>query len=66
MISPNLQKYVQQSPVLYIDKEALEGVFKAVKRPQVLVLSTHGFFLDDNRQDKTIGCRHRPRRVLWP
>jgi hypothetical protein len=44
--------------VLYEDQYALEGVFKALHGPQVLVLSTHGFFLPDQevaRKDDRAG-----------
>jgi CHAT domain-containing protein/tetratricopeptide (TPR) repeat protein len=46
-ILPELKKYAQASPRLYTGRKALEGVFKAVRRPRVVVLSTHGFFLAD-------------------
>lgn len=53
-IMPNLQKYAGL-PKLYTDRQALEGVFKRLAAPRVLVLSTHGFFLPDQqvkREDK--------------
>jgi CHAT domain-containing protein len=50
-IKPSVARYAGAEPVLYEDRYALEGVFKALHRPQVLVLSTHGFFLPD--QDVT-------------
>ena len=44
-ITPSLASYAKMKPIVYTDKQALEGVFKASKGPKVLVLSTHGFFL---------------------
>jgi len=45
-IKPKLQAYAGEEPWVYRDKNALEGVFKAFRSPKVVVLSTHGFFLD--------------------
>ena len=55
-IIPTLGSFAGVAPVLYTDRWALEAVFKAFARPRVVVLSTHGFFLDDQREppdDKT-------------
>jgi CHAT domain-containing protein len=46
-IKPSVTRYAKAEAVVYEDQYALEGVFKALHRPQVLVLSTHGFFLPD-------------------
>jgi CHAT domain-containing protein len=46
-IKPKLQAYADEEPWMYRGKNALEGVFKAFHGPKVVVLSTHGFFLDD-------------------
>ncbi|MBX7075225.1 MAG: CHAT domain-containing protein [Pirellulales bacterium] len=46
-IAPRLAIYAAAEPVMYTGKYALEGVFKAVERPQSLVVSTHGYFLAD-------------------
>jgi CHAT domain-containing protein len=46
-IAPQLAAYAQAEPKLYLEQEALEGNFKTLVRPKVLVLSTHGFFLPD-------------------
>jgi CHAT domain-containing protein len=48
-IAPKLKTYAQAEPKVLQDREALEGVFKALRRPKVLVLSTHGFFLEDQQ-----------------
>jgi len=46
-ISPSLETISGKKPVSYLGKYALESVVKRVHRPQMLVLSTHGFFLPD-------------------
>jgi tetratricopeptide (TPR) repeat protein len=46
-IKPNVTRYAKAEAVVYEDRFALEGVFKALHGPQVLVLSTHGFFMSD-------------------
>ena len=46
-IRPNVTRYAKAEAVVYEDRFALEGVFKALHGPQVLVLSTHGFFMPD-------------------
>lgn len=45
-IKPKLQAYSGEAPWVYRGKNALEGVFKAFRSPKVVVLSTHGFFLE--------------------
>jgi CHAT domain-containing protein len=47
LIYPRLAKYTGQKPFQYSRTAALESAFKSLKRPKVLVLSTHGFFLED-------------------
>jgi tetratricopeptide (TPR) repeat protein/CHAT domain-containing protein len=49
-IVPGLRKYTGTSPSVYVDRQALEGVFKAAQRPGVVVLSTHGFFFPDQEE----------------
>ena len=46
-ILPKLQSYSGKPPLQHTAKDALEGVVKSVRQPQVLVLSTHGFFRED-------------------
>jgi CHAT domain-containing protein len=50
-IEPRLRAYAGAAPVLYTDRWALEAIFKAFRRPRVVVLSTHGFFLEDQHED---------------
>ncbi len=44
-ISHSIEKLTGTAPRLYADRFALESILKSVRRPQMLVLSTHGFFL---------------------
>jgi CHAT domain-containing protein/Tfp pilus assembly protein PilF len=46
-IVPRIARYTHQEPVVYTDRWALEGVFKELHAPRLLVMSTHGFFLRD-------------------
>ncbi len=46
-ITPNLERFARAKPLVYTDKYAQEGVFKVFARPRVAVLSTHGFFQED-------------------
>lgn len=44
-VSPRLAALLKSEPQVYTQQQALEGAFKQLKQPQVLVLSTHGFCL---------------------
>ncbi len=46
-IAPLLARYGNATPDIYTERRALEGVFKNLQRPRVLVISTHGYFLED-------------------
>jgi CHAT domain-containing protein/tetratricopeptide (TPR) repeat protein len=46
-IKPALGRYAGEPPAEYLQERALEGVFKAADRPRAVVLSTHGYFLED-------------------
>ncbi len=48
-VTPNLTKITGQEPQTYSGKWAMETVLKEVKNPKVLMLSTHGFFLPDQK-----------------
>jgi tetratricopeptide (TPR) repeat protein/CHAT domain-containing protein len=50
-IEPKLGSYAGVAPIVYTDRWALEAVFKAFQRPRVVVLSTHGFFLEDQHEE---------------
>jgi CHAT domain-containing protein len=50
VIAPLLARYAGQKPAVGTDKEAREEAFKALSRPKVVVLSTHGYFLEDQDQ----------------
>ncbi len=46
-VAPRLQQYAGQEPRIMTGSKALVGVFKAAKNPRVVLLSTHGYFLED-------------------
>ena len=45
-VQPTIKELTSQDAMLYTDKFALEAVFKVIRNPRVLMLSTHGFFQD--------------------
>jgi CHAT domain-containing protein len=49
-IAPLLERYAGQQTTIRTDKEAREETFKALRRPRMVVLSTHGYFLEDQDQ----------------
>jgi CHAT domain-containing protein/Tfp pilus assembly protein PilF len=51
-IKPKLQAYAGEEPWVYRGKNALEGIFKAWHSPRVMVLSTHGYFLAEDKSGK--------------
>jgi CHAT domain-containing protein len=55
-IQPTLARYAGQKPWIFLEEQALEGVFKALASPQVLVLSTHGFFLPKQEVEVSEGA----------
>jgi CHAT domain-containing protein/Flp pilus assembly protein TadD len=46
-IAPRLKAYTGEQPRVFLEGEAREGVFKSARGPRVVLLSTHGFFLDE-------------------
>ena len=55
-IEPKLRAYAGVAPIVYTDRWALEAVFKAFQRPRIVVLSTHGFFLEDQHEEPRKRC----------
>jgi len=54
-IAPSLASYTATTPQLLMEKQAQERLVKSVRSPRVLVLSTHGFFLEDQRTNPAVG-----------
>ena len=46
-VRPQLEAYVGTEAYVYTEQWALEAVVKTLRQPRVLVLSTHGFFQQD-------------------
>ena len=46
-IAPKLAQYTGKEPALFMGPNAIESIIKAVHRPRVVMLITHGFFLPD-------------------
>jgi CHAT domain-containing protein/Tfp pilus assembly protein PilF/predicted nucleic acid-binding protein len=59
-VEKSLRSYTRQAPVQYLGKEAREGVVKRTRNPRVLVLSTHGFFLPEQRPTAARPGRDEP------
>lgn len=44
-ILPFLETYAKAKPLVFMGNDALEGVFKSIRRPRDVVFSTHGQFI---------------------
>jgi tetratricopeptide (TPR) repeat protein len=44
-VGPIIKSFASAEPKMYLGREATEDVFKTVRSPRLVVLSTHGFFL---------------------
>jgi CHAT domain-containing protein/tetratricopeptide (TPR) repeat protein len=53
-VAPSVKTYAQAEPRMYTGGQALEGVFKAARSPRLVVLSTHGFFLQDEETEPAL------------
>lgn len=51
-VLPKLEAYAKGKAYVYTDQWALERVFKGMHQPKVLVLSTHGFFQEEQPTSK--------------
>jgi hypothetical protein len=47
LIAPRIEKLSKRKPNVFLAAKAMEATVKAARRPQMLVISTHGFFLDE-------------------
>jgi CHAT domain-containing protein/tetratricopeptide (TPR) repeat protein len=47
-VRPLLARFTDSKPELYLQAKATEARFRELHRPRVLILSTHGFFLDQS------------------
>ena len=54
-IRPKLQLWLGQEPELFLEEKASKVKVKAVKNPRVLVLATHGYFLESQEIDTKNG-----------
>lgn len=52
-IKPKIESLAGTEAYLYTDQWALEAVFKSLRQPQILVLSTHGFFRESAAEQAT-------------
>ena len=59
-VAPALANYCKTKPAVYTGRLASETVFKVVTRPRVLVLSTHGFFLEGLERKPEQGMNPNP------
>ena len=50
-VLPQLEQFTAKKATIFTGKSALEAVFKSVRQPGVLVLSTHGFFEEENSSE---------------
>jgi CHAT domain-containing protein len=52
-IRPRVEQYTGRTPELKTGSDASEAAFRNVQQPEVLTLSTHGFFLPDQKAIQT-------------
>ncbi len=59
-VAPRLAQYAGAAPEVYKQAEATEARFRALRRPSVLILSTHGFFLDQSEPSSSARLPENP------
>lgn len=62
---PYLETFLKSHPDVYLGDRAVESVVKNAQRPRVLVLSTHGYFLEDQNSEP-VELSRGVRRVTDP
>jgi CHAT domain-containing protein len=63
-VLPQLETYTANKATVYEGQWALEAIFKVLHRPRVLVLSTHGFFQEE--QSKSTAAASAPQQATNP
>lgn len=65
LISPTIEALTGHSPEMLLEKRAVESSFKQLRGPEILVMSTHGFFLDaDKKSTSGSGSRSLSSEVV--
>ena len=59
-VAPRLAQYAGSTPAVYKQAEATEARFRELGRPSVLILSTHGFFLDQSEPSSSARLPENP------
>ena len=52
------------SPIVYSGRNAMEAKFKKLRSPSILVMSTHGYYLDENGRISLAGIEQRGKSNL--
>ena len=58
-ILPGIETYNSSKPEVYLGTQSAEGVFKQLRQPKSLVVSTHGFFLASEVDNNTVSALER-------
>lgn len=59
LIAPAISRLTGDKPQTLMQGDALESAFKQLKSPSVLVISTHGFFLDGDQTQSSVADETR-------
>ncbi len=63
LIAPSLKTLTGMEPLRYQDQYALEQVVKSLSKPRVLMISTHGFYLDTKQTEQNVELAQLNREV---